>query len=119
MTRSDKNLLAEISADFESSDTISRWDGLTDYAEAEYMSDDELYNLLADDYESSDGNSRYDYIDEIEPVTMDGTAEDIPVNTCDFIAEIGNDCYYFQAKTTVEEEKYDMMQYNHETDTYH
>jgi hypothetical protein len=97
----DKNLIA---ADFESSDAISRWDGISDYAEAEYMSDDELYAALAGDFESSDGNSRYDYIDETEPFDMDGTAEPEPELYFDFACKSGEDYYIFEAKM-VEPEK--------------
>lgn len=96
MTHSDKNLLAELSADFESSDAVTRYNYIPDdtiYAES--LDDLELFAELADDFESSDHNSRYNYIDEIEPFDMDGQAE--PELIFDYISKTGENYYLFEA----------------------
>ncbi len=114
---SDADLLNILADDFESSDH-NRWDALAEYADAETMTDEQLYVLLADDFESSDADTRYAELNDVVPFSLDGTAEDEPADTCDLISVNGENTYYFQAKPTVTEEKYDAMVYNTDTDSY-
>jgi len=94
-----------------------------DYAEFNNMSDEEIFALIHDDFESvsnhpedQETENRYDLCDEqTDPLDIDG--EEIPAETCDFMAVDGT-AYYFQAKPTVTEEKYDTMVYNTDTDSY-
>lgn len=98
MTRSDKNLLAELSADFESSDAVSRYNYIPDDT---ILDDEDVFAGLADDFESSDGHSRYDYIDEIEPYDIDGQAEDEPEIVFDYISKTGENYYLFETTSSV------------------
>lgn len=97
MRKSDINLLAELCSDFESSDAMSRYNYIPDDAiYAESLNDDEVFDNISADFESCDHHSRYDYIDELEPFSMEGSAE--PEIVFDFSCTSGEDYYIFEAK---------------------